>query len=436
MVFKKNDFLHKKMRFIDDVTKSQFLSEAALIFVLSLISKVILFFGMAYAAKCLGPSNLGISARVQTVVQQLSILFNGGFDYVAVRHIAANRGTMIRKAGSVILFRLLVSLLLALFWIIIIQSNHSLSDLERLIWLLGPVLLIISSLNSSFVYQAVERLSLFTFFISVGSIITALTILTTFHPKMPLGSDLLVTVVVSTISSMVAFIFIFRKIRFASFLEFFTKSVSAISDLRSLLVYSWRYWLIAVTVYIYSGLPILLISHYEGDYASGIFRAGFMMAAALELFFGSFNSLLLPKFVKLKENGLHKLWLNQTRLLKFYLVIGFVVGLISVLTAPFFLSKFLGAQFAESVQIFQILVLGRVIVFIGQIYALGIVALHLDREFMWASLVGALVSLFLNCLIIPSYGVVGAAWVIVFTELLIHFSFYLSQRKNVLTAQG
>jgi O-antigen/teichoic acid export membrane protein len=414
--------------------QSKFIREAALIFTLNLVSKTILFFGMAYAAKCLGPLNLGISARIQTLVQQFSLFFNGGFDYIAVRHISAKQESLHEKAGSVLLFRLIVSTVLAIIWVAIIQHNDELDASLKLVWLLGPISLVVASINSSFVFQAIERLPLFAFITSIGSIVTSGFYILTFHPRMPLGSDLLVSVSVALVVSVASLLLVFGRLKIASAKEIYPKLISWIMNLRGMLFYSWRYWLIAITVFIYSGFPLILISHYKGDYEAGIFRAAFMMAAALELFFGSFNSLLLPKFVKLKKDSPANLWHTQTLLLKLYLIIGIGIGALAVLIAPLLLIQFLGHDYLRSIQIFQILVIGRVIVFIGQIYALGIIALHLDREFMWASILGAVLSLSINFLVVPVYGIYGAAWAIVLSELLVHSIFYYSQRKAVLSS--
>jgi O-antigen/teichoic acid export membrane protein len=80
----------------------------------------------------------------------------------------------------------------------------------------------------------------------------------------------------------------------------------------------------------------------------------------------------------------------------------------------------LGKEFTEGVVIFQILVVGRLIVFVGQIYAWGLAAVGLDTHFVLASLLGAVSSVSLNLLLIPKYGLVAAAIIAVFVELLVH----------------
>jgi O-antigen/teichoic acid export membrane protein len=67
---------------------SNFVRDAASPFVFNLLSRAISFFGTAYAMRCLGPLNVGISALVQTTVQQVALAFNRGFDTVAAHRIA------------------------------------------------------------------------------------------------------------------------------------------------------------------------------------------------------------------------------------------------------------------------------------------------------------------------------------------------------------
>ena len=85
----------------------------------------------------------------------------------------------------------------------------------------------------------------------------------------------------------------------------------------------------------------------------------------------------------------------------------------------------------EGAIIFRVLIVGRLVVFLGQIYAWGLAAVGADTELLLACLLGAVSSVALNVVMIPAFGLVGAAVVSVGVEFLIHVTCFLLLRKHV-----
>jgi O-antigen/teichoic acid export membrane protein len=229
-----------------------------------------------------------------------------------------------------------------------------------------------------------------------------------------LGADLIVISIVGLITATISWI-AYRRI-----FKRWPVGKPSFEQLRGLLRESWRYWALAVIVFFYSTFQIPLIAGLLGTREAGIFRSAFLMAAGVELLFNSINSLLLARLVIWKKQGLHTMWKQQTRLLLIFLGIGGPLTLVLYFFAPFLYQVLLGKDFAEGVTIFQILVIGRLVVFIGQIYAWGLAAVGLDTHFVLASLLGAVSSVALNLFLIPRYGLIAAACIAVFAELLVH----------------
>jgi O-antigen/teichoic acid export membrane protein len=67
--------------------------------------------------------------------------------------------------------------------------------------------------------------------------------------------------------------------------------------------------------------------------------------------------------------GLGVMWDRQAKLLLAFLIIGLPIVGILILVAPMIYSLLLGDAFKEGVLVFQILVVGRLVVFLGQIYS-------------------------------------------------------------------
>ncbi|MDB5871160.1 MAG: flippase [Ramlibacter sp.] len=403
-------------------------SHALWMFLFNMLSNALLLVGNTYAARCLGPLNIGVSAQVQALSQQAGLAYNGGFDAVAVRAIAADRACAAPLVQAIVTFRLVVALLLATGWVLAVLILQPVGAV-RVAWLLGAGLIVIGSLNVSFIYQALERLPVQAAISSVAAIAIALGYALLFTPGMQVGSDLMLIVVVTALSSAIA---IAGALKLAGLAPGGTSGLrDGALALRGLLEQSWRYWLLAVVIYVYSAFPILLVAHFHGDAAAGIFRVCFVMAAALELVFASINNLLLPRLVSWRADGVSSMWKKQSDLARFHVVFGCAVCVAALLCAPYVFGHFLGPEYLPGLPVFNVLVAGRLVVFVSQIYAWGLVALRLDSQFLKASLAGAVASLLLNFALIPRLSMMGAAITSLAAEAIIGVLCYLLQRRSV-----
>jgi O-antigen/teichoic acid export membrane protein len=209
---------------------------------------------------------------------------------------------------------------------------------------------------------------------------------------------------------------------------------SILGELRVLLGESWRYWALAIATFVYSTFQIPLIAHFLGSEQTGLYRSAFAMAAAIELLYNSVNALLLPRLVAWRTQGVEVLWRRQGKLFMIFLGIGATATLLLMLAAPFVYRVLLGPAFVRAVPIFRLLLLGRLIVFVGQIYAFGLAALNMDRAFLAATILGAVVSLVMNVVLLPHAGLVGAALVSILSESLVAGFCFVALRRHVRAA--
>jgi O-antigen/teichoic acid export membrane protein len=395
----------------------------------NLASSALLLLGNAYAARSLGPTNLGVGAQVLAMVQQASLAFNGGLDHVAVRLIAAHQEPPAAVARSVLSFRFVMAVALACVWSVIALLVLP-PGAVRAAWLMGAVLLVVTSLQLPFLFQAVEQMPRFAAFSAMSSLLVAVTYWLTFHPGMPAGSDLVVMACVGVFSASVIVALSFRMVNLP-YRTLLTGWSDSIALLRRLLAQSWRYWILAVLIFIYSVLPVLLVGHLRGDAAAGILRIGLVLAGGLELLFSSINSLLLPRLVQWHQEGNDVLRARQGQLLKTHVTLGLAVAVVTLLAAPWVFRRFLGPEFLPGLAPFLVLAMARVVVFVGQIYAWTLVALRLDAQLLYATCCGAAISLLLNLLLIPRFGVMGAAYASLVAEVVIVSLAFLWQRQHV-----
>ena len=405
---------------------SGFVQNATWLVILTVVSKGIAFFGNAHAARSLGPINLGISALVLVTARQVMLVYDGGFNIVGVRKIAADKENSQVIIETINTFQLGMALIVSIIWVIIVLWLAPVN--VRLVWALGMPSLIFSATSLFFVFQGLEKLPIQAAIGAISSLLTAGAYFIFFSPDMFLGADLIVISAVGLLGALAAWVIYYRmfgrlpigKIRWPELLK--------------LLRESWRYWLLAVLVYFYSIFQIPLISYFLGPREVGIFQSAFGLAIGVELLFSSINNLLLARLVNWQKMGLSVMWKRQATLLLVFLAIGLPIVVVLVLAAPAIYSLLLGDAFKEGILIFQILVIGRLVVFLGQIYAWGLVAIKQDNQFLFASMLGALFSVSMNLMLMPKYGILGAAVVSVLSELLVGTACFLFVRKHIIRA--
>jgi O-antigen/teichoic acid export membrane protein len=417
------------LRLVREALSSRYAGVALRLLVLNLAGRVLQFVSSIYAARCLGPTNLGISAQIATLAQQVSLVYNGGFDSVAVREIAADRERADALAGAVVLFRVVIALVGAAVWIAAALWLLEPSAVRRA-WLAGAPLLVLSALNIAFLYQGLEQLPVQAAFSVLGSALVAGTYWLVFEPGMPVGADLAVAIVstaITTAGLWVCWVWAGRAQRGRAAIDWRTTG----RTLRVLLGKSWRYWVLAVLVFYYTAFQIPLIAHYLGDREVGVYRSALVLASGVELMFNAINNLLLPRLVVWHRHGLAHMWRQQNRAFWLFVLIGAPpIVLLIVASGPIY-HRFLGPEFQGGVLVFQIMALGRLIVFVGQIYAYGLIAKHLDNEFLFASLAGTVASVALSVAFVPRHGIVAAAVIGVVAEIVVCASSYLFARAHV-----
>jgi O-antigen/teichoic acid export membrane protein len=407
--------------------QSKFARDAAWLFVLNLLSRGVGFFGTAYAMRSLGPVNVGISALIQVTVQQAALSFNCGFDVIAVRRIADDHGNTGVVTTTAVTFRLALAVIASLIWVIVC---YLVPESQRWVWLLGVPIMIAGAGSIGFVFCGQEKLPIQNAIGTGGVLLSAIAYFVFFRPNMFLGADLIVISIIGLTTMGVSWWMYHR------LCGFWPVGQVVIGQLRLLFRESWRYWLLAVMVFFYSMFQFPLIAYLLGPRELGIFRSAFGLAAGVELLFNSINSLLLARLVNWQKMGLDVMWHRQTKLLFVFLIIGLPIVGILILAAPMIYSLFLGDAFKEGILVFQILVVGRLVVFLGQIYAWGLVAVGQDNQFLFASLLGAISSITMNLIVIPKYGIAGAAIVSVASEFLLVTTIFLFVRRHITQARA
>lgn len=217
---------------------------------------------------------------------------------------------------------------------------------------------------------------------------------------------------------------------FSSFSSFFLHYIFALKQARIKLNFNYAIWLqifkkswpIGLTIVfnlIYLRADTLILSLFKSAEEVGIYGATYKVVDVLITIPFIFAGIVLPIMT---TN-----WLNDPE--KFKKVLQKSFDLMSILAMPlFFGTQFLakplmilvaGKEFEASGEVLKILILASSIIFIGTMFSHGVIALDKQKNIIYGYVFTAVTALIGYLLFIPRFSYFGAAWVTIYSELII-----------------
>jgi polysaccharide transporter, PST family len=130
---------------------------------------------------------------------------------------------------------------------------------------------------------------------------------------------------------------------------------------------------------------------------------------------------VMPIIISSKKNNITNFISYNQNLLNILFCFAFVIAIIFTFISPFFINLIYGSAYIDSSLILSIHVWSGIFVFLG----LGITPMIISEDLqMWAmyrSVTGVLLNIILNLLLIPTYGVFGAAVSLLVTNAIGYF---------------
>ena len=167
------------------------------------------------------------------------------------------------------------------------------------------------------------------------------------------------------------------------------------------------------TSFFYNRGDSFIISYFMGNSALGIYGLAYRFLESLSLFSTSITQNLFP--ISAKKEGIKLRQLLKISLLMFFF--GTVIAFIIYLNSSFLIIGLFGPQYAGGVPILRIFSIVLFLFFVNAPLATVVQSSKLVRSFLPYGIINTLLNIFLNILLIPMFGIVAAAWVMVLTEV-------------------
>lgn len=356
-----------------------------------------------YMARYLGPEKFGVLSYILAITAIFVTVARMGMDSVLVRELTKNPKEKVQLLGTAF-WMMMLSSFLCYFILLVINSIVSENqEIERFIIIVGGSILFTPALLIEYLYQSETRAKYSTF---VKTLV--LFIISVLKVVLIVGkSDLSYFVIVSLLEQALLAIFLATSFIATHRLNFLNKF--KVSYAKELFDSAWPVILASLAVLVYMRIDQVMIREMLGLEEVGLYSAAGKLLSAWIVIPYIISISLLPTIVKLKQ-GDPKIY--EERLSQLFRVTLWLCVIIS-LSVTFFGEDIIVFTFGESyrgsISVATLLMWSSIFVTMGSISARYFTVEKMEKKIAFRTVLSAFINVILNYLLIPIYGITGAA---------------------------
>ncbi|AKB77259.1 Membrane protein involved in the export of O-antigen, teichoic acid lipoteichoic acids [Methanosarcina horonobensis HB-1 = JCM 15518] len=371
------------------------------------------FFYFVYMARYLGAEDLGILSFALSFASILGLIGDLGLSSLMIREVSRNLSQAPRYLGSILLMKILLSMVN--FGVAAIAINI-LGYSEPTIRVVYIITLYNIATNFTYVFysvfQAFERFEFQSLGIILNSTLMIVGIFFAVEQRLDLIYFAFIYLIVNTIILVYSFLICIRKFTIPTLNIDWVFWKQIISE-------SAPFWLNTVFVLIYFKIDMVMLSVMNGDSVVGWYAASYRLIDALALLPAVLMSTMYPVFSKFYVSSIDSLEFAFKKSLKLLTIISIPIGIGTTILAERIIILIYGMEYSPSVTALQILIWASVLSFINYTPATYFNSIDKQRTLMMFTFVGAILNLILNFILIPQFSYKGAAVATVSTELVV-----------------
>lgn len=425
-------------KLINKIKENEILTKGSSAFFLKIIGSFLGYLFLILVTKNSGAEAWGIFALCMALLNITSILSRFGVDTALLRFVAQLKGKMEEVKGIylqgislVLFFSLLFSVLLFFFSDIVAELVFHKPHLTPYFKIISFALIPFSIIHVNVqTFRGLKKIKKFAFFQHVSMFLFAIMfilILNKFYnfgqfsaPVYAFTFAVIIVMIVSLLSIFKNFRGIQSKRIFAN-KEIIKTSFPMMLSSSVLLLMAWS--------------DTIMIGIFKTEADVGVYNVALKLAMITGIVLGAVNSIVAPKLSETFNNNrldeFRELIKQSTRIIFFTTL----PALIILLLFPGFLLSFFGTEFVMAKTTLLILLIGQIVNAMSG--SVGFILQMTGKEKVYQNilLLALVFNIVLNIVLIPIYGIKGAAIASAFSLLFWNLSsvFYIYKKYNVLT---
>lgn len=356
-----------------------------------------------WVARFLGPSEFGLLSYAIAFSALFGSIAKLGLDKIVVRELVNDPEKQLIYLGTAFWLKMCGSLLMlgTIYIVLILAAVDQLSKFYIFIIASGTVFQSFDVVDFFFQSKVASRLvsiaKLIQLFIS--SVLKIYFVL--------IGADLfwfVVIVLVDQVTLALTLVLVFHKQRIGSFLNHFRLNVA-----KQFLLDSWPLVFSGLVVMIYMRIDQIMIKEMLGVKELGIFTAAVRLSEVWYFVPMIITQSFFPAILNAYKSSEALYYLRLQRLYTSLVWLAIVFALVISYASEWLVVVLYGEAFKEAAQVLTIHAWTGVFVSLGVASGSWYISENLQRYAFLRTLLGAIVNVLLNFILIPRYGVIGAA---------------------------
>jgi O-antigen/teichoic acid export membrane protein len=185
-----------------------------------------------------------------------------------------------------------------------------------------------------------------------------------------------------------------------------------------LLKESWPFMISGLAALLYMRIDQLMIREMLGEEALGLYSAGVPLSQVWNVIPVTLATALAPVMARKKLEGDGVYLSALMRIFRVFAALSLAVTVATALCAPFLVSMLYGTAYQPASQVLAVHVFSNLFIFLGVAQGLWLINEGHGRLTLIRTALGAVTSVVGNWLLIPRYGIVGAATVSVLAQFV------------------
>lgn len=198
---------------------------------------------------------------------------------------------------------------------------------------------------------------------------------------------------------------------------------------------SWPLILSGAAVMVYMKIDQVLIGNLIGEEQLGIYASAAKLSEAWYFIPTVVMSSVFPAILNAKKKS-KELYLKRMQILfDFFVIFTFLVALIVSLLSPIIIKILYGEEYLEAARILSIHIWAGIPVFGGVIVGKYLISENLTKVSLYMTLFGAIANVVLNLLLIPKFGIIGAAYTTLISYTIATYSILFNKKTSKIGMQ-
>jgi O-antigen/teichoic acid export membrane protein len=187
---------------------------------------------------------------------------------------------------------------------------------------------------------------------------------------------------------------------------------------------SWL-WLSGIVSVIYLKIDIVMLGSIAGTEQAGIYAAASRLSELWYVFPATLAARYYPDMIKAHQQGWTPYYIKLRRFARLFFAAAFSIAVLMSLAAPWIINLLFGEHFAGAIEVLRIHIWAGCFIFLRYLISQHLLITEQEPLSLLSHGIGAVLNVGLNLWLIPTMGIVGAAWATLISYAYASFFFLL-----------